>query len=151
AEFGRIDDDFALDPIRDDPEFSDVINAGKRDRRYSTVWSDDGPYESVVLSGIDPNEQLARCRRLLEDGYRPAAVSVARTVSTGPLSSVSVWQRPRPSEEEKERLAKRQAKAAVALIRMGKSEEIWPLLQHSPDPRLRSWIISLLSPLQADP
>jgi formylglycine-generating enzyme required for sulfatase activity len=34
---------------------------------------------------------------------------------------------------------------------MGKAENIWPLLKHSPDPRVRSWIIHKLSPLGADP
>ncbi len=55
------------------------------------------------------------------------------------------------SEETKDRLAERQARAAVGLIRMGKSEEISPLLVHSADPRLRSFIVNWLNPLGADP
>ena len=38
-----------------------------------------------------------------------------------------------------------------ALVRMGKAEEVWPLLRHSADPRLRSFIVNWLSPLGADP
>ena len=34
---------------------------------------------------------------------------------------------------------------------MGKAEEVWPLLRHSADPRLRSFIINWLNPLGADP
>jgi eukaryotic-like serine/threonine-protein kinase len=34
---------------------------------------------------------------------------------------------------------------------MGKASEIIPLLRHSPDPRLRSFLINWLSPLGADP
>ena len=34
---------------------------------------------------------------------------------------------------------------------MGKAEEVWPLLRHSADPRLRSFIVNWLSPLGADP
>src|SRR5262249_3601359 len=50
-----------------------------------------------------------------------------------------------------DRLAERQARAAVALVRMGKAEEVWPLLRHSADPRLRSFIINWLNPLGTDP
>ena len=55
------------------------------------------------------------------------------------------------SETVKDRLAERQARAAVALLRMGKAEEVMPLLRHSADPRLRSFIVNWLSPLGADP
>jgi len=34
---------------------------------------------------------------------------------------------------------------------MGKAEEVWPLLRHSADPRLRSFIVNWLNPLGADP
>ena len=55
------------------------------------------------------------------------------------------------SERVRDRQAERQARAAVALLRMGKVGEITPLLRHSADPRLRSFIINWLSPLEADP
>jgi len=50
----------------------------------------------------------------------------------------------------KEKLAKRQANAAVALLKMNQPEKVWPLLQHSPDPRVRSYLIHRLAPLGAD-
>ena len=53
-------------------------------------------------------------------------------------------------EEVKEKLAKRQANAAVALLRMHQPATVWPLLKHSPDPRLRSYLIHRLGPLGAD-
>ncbi len=55
------------------------------------------------------------------------------------------------SEMVKDRLAERQARAAIALFRMGKVEEFIPLLRHGADPRLRSFIVNWLSPLGADP
>ena len=55
------------------------------------------------------------------------------------------------SETVKDRLAERQARAAVALLRMGKAGEVMPLLRHSADPRLRSFIVNWLNPLGADP
>jgi formylglycine-generating enzyme required for sulfatase activity len=54
------------------------------------------------------------------------------------------------SDESREKLAKRQANAAVTLLKMNQPEKVWPLLKHSPDPRLRSYLIHRLSPLGAD-
>jgi len=55
------------------------------------------------------------------------------------------------SEMDKDRLAERQARAAITLLRMGKAGEIIPLLRHSADPRLKSFIVNWLNPLGADP
>ena len=79
------------------------------------------------------------------------SLSVVRTSPDRPPVTASVWHRPVVSEEAKDRLAERQARAAIALIRMGKPDEVWPLLRHSADPRLRSFIINWLNPLGADP
>jgi hypothetical protein len=55
------------------------------------------------------------------------------------------------SEGKKELFAKRQANAAVALLRLGTPERVWPILKHSPDPRARSYFIHWLGPLGGDP
>ncbi len=57
---------------------------------------------------------------------------------------------PDAKEDAKETLAKRQANAAVALLRMNRPEKVWPLLKHSPDPRVRSYLIHRLGPLGVD-
>ena len=54
-------------------------------------------------------------------------------------------------DAEKDHLAQRQARAAVALVRLGEGEKVWTLLRHSPDPSVRSIIVNLLNPLGADP
>lgn len=54
------------------------------------------------------------------------------------------------SDESREKLAKRQANAAVALLRVNQPTKVWPLLQHSSDPRVRSYLIHRLGPLGAD-
>jgi hypothetical protein len=58
-------------------------------------------------------------------------------------------------QDAKEKLAKRQANAAVALLRMGQADKVWTLLKRDPDrfddPRLRSYLIHRLGPLGADP
>jgi serine/threonine protein kinase/formylglycine-generating enzyme required for sulfatase activity len=51
------------------------------------------------------------------------------------------------SDDKREKLARRQANAAVALLRMNQAEKVWPLLKHSPDPRVRSYLIHCLMPL----
>ena len=53
-------------------------------------------------------------------------------------------------ENGKEQLGKRQANAAVALLRMNQAETVWPLLKHSRDPRVRSYIIHRCAPMHAD-
>ena len=58
---------------------------------------------------------------------------------------------PSRAEADKDGLAERQARAALSLVRMGKGETVWPLLRHSPDPRLRSFIVNWLKPLDVDP
>ena len=67
-----------------------------------------------------------------------------------PLTT-SVWSRPLVPEESKDRLAKRQANAAVALLRLEREHKVWPILQHRPDPRTRSYLIHRIGPLGADP
>ncbi len=54
-------------------------------------------------------------------------------------------------EAAKEKLAKRQANAAVAMLKMNQPEKVWPLLKHSPDPRMRSYLIHRFGPLGAAP
>ena len=41
----------------------------------------------------------------------------------------------------KESLAMQQASAAIALLRLDQPADVWPLLRHSPDPRVRTYII----------
>ncbi len=58
---------------------------------------------------------------------------------------------PDANDEVKEKLAKRQANAAVALLKMDRStEKVWPLLKHGPDPRTRSYLIHRLIPFGAE-
>jgi eukaryotic-like serine/threonine-protein kinase len=56
------------------------------------------------------------------------------------------------SDPQREALAKRQANAAVALLRLNQPAKVWPLLRRTPpdDPRVRSYLIHRLSPLGAD-
>jgi formylglycine-generating enzyme required for sulfatase activity len=151
AVFGQIEDDLALDPIRDEPAFTEIMKASHPERRYAAVWSAEASFESISLGGLDSAEAMRRARDLAAQGYRPVAWSVVRPTPAGEVVTASVWHRPVVSEDAKDRLAERQARAAAAMVRLGKAEAVWPLLRHSPDPRLRSFIVNWLSPLGADP
>lgn len=54
-------------------------------------------------------------------------------------------------EAEKERIAQGQAIAAIALLKLGKTGQFWPLLKHNPDPRTRSYLIHWAAPQNVDP
>jgi serine/threonine protein kinase/formylglycine-generating enzyme required for sulfatase activity/tetratricopeptide (TPR) repeat protein len=150
ADFGRMDEDPDLDPIRDDPSFTEIMKGGHPECRMAAVWASNASVESTPIYGDDPAAHLRKCRELIAQDYRPVSWSVTRTTPEGPLMAASVWQRPVVQEETKDRLAERQARAAVALVCMGKAEEVWNLLRHSADPRLRSFILNWLNPLGAD-
>jgi hypothetical protein len=84
---------------------------------------------------------FAKLRDQVEKGL-PILIGVIDTALPADLPS---------SDEQRETLAKRQANAAVALLRMNRPEKVWELLRHRPDPRVRSYLIHRLSPLGADP
>jgi len=151
ADFGSMDGEGDLDPIRYDKAFAEIMKAGHPDRRYAAVWSSDASFEAIPIYGLDPAAHLQKCRELIAEGYRPVSLSLSRSTPEAPLLAASVWHRPTVQEEFKDRIAKRQARAVIALVRMGKTDRVWALLRHSPDPRLRSFIVNWLNPLAADP
>jgi eukaryotic-like serine/threonine-protein kinase len=51
---------------------------------------------------------------------------------------------------ERDRLARRQAHAAAALLRLGSAEKVWPMLQHSADPSSRSYLVNAAASLGVD-
>lgn len=55
------------------------------------------------------------------------------------------------SPETKRARAIRQANAAVALLRLNRAELVWPLLRHSPDPTLRSYLVERIGSLGVSP
>jgi len=95
---------------------------------------------------------------LVKDGnlqqYRELIVKLqaypAETIA-GMKHELSRTPAPQDSEEEKDRLARRQANAAITLFRLGEVEPVWPLFRHSPDPTARSYLMHYLSALGGDP
>ncbi|MBS0202281.1 MAG: SUMF1/EgtB/PvdO family nonheme iron enzyme [Planctomycetes bacterium] len=54
------------------------------------------------------------------------------------------------STADKTALARRQASLAVALVVMGRTEKVWPLLQDRPDPTMQSFLVDRLGPGRTD-
>ena len=86
-------------------------------------------------------EQMTGSRRL-------AKFLVVRRLETELVNQQSTEPR---DEEDKDELDQRQAMRAVALARLGRPEKVWPMLRHSDDPSVRSYIVNWLKPLGADP
>jgi hypothetical protein len=137
-------------PLRVPAEFLPLLSAAGVERRYTALWHPSPLWTSTEVHGLDPADHLARCNSLLAQGYRPASISAIEIEAGKPLVTASVWQRPLVAEGDKEQLAKRQAAAAIALLRLGRADSVWPLLRHSPDPRVRTYLIHRLSPMGAD-
>jgi formylglycine-generating enzyme required for sulfatase activity len=108
--------------------------------------------DEVQLLTDAQERQFAAVYPKLEAHRETALVLLEREINT-PLASVvgRTAKEAKEIERANERLAKRQANAAVALLRMGRPAIVWPLLEHRKDPRVRTYLIHRLGPLGADP
>ena len=94
---------------------------------------------------------------LLDSEEKPFAVLFdklkARQERAVPVLEAELARKPAPdaTADAQDHLAQRQARAAVALVRLGQGEKVWTLLRHSPDPSVRSYIVNWLKPLGAGP
>src|SRR5262249_25810521 len=106
--------------------------------QYTALWQSHASIDPALdmqrLPCMDGTKHLDRCRALASLGYRPAAIAISCREEKL-LSAASVWHRARVTDEALEALAKRQANAALILLRFGQEECVWPLLRHNPDPR----------------
>ena len=158
----KLDEEEASSSALNDPEFLTPIRRRRNLVKdggfefddhllYGTVWQNDSRIESAALFHVSPAELIKRCNNLVAHGFRPKGISVALVSDEDKLLAASVWHRPVVSDEDKEILAKRQCNAAIGLLRLKETRKVWPLLTHSPDPRVRTWIIHRLSPMGASP
>jgi formylglycine-generating enzyme required for sulfatase activity len=110
-------------------------------RQYASAWRDDTTREARGLHGLSAQAHLARCRELIAAGYRPVALSLAALAGEKTPLAASAWHRPVPPAEARDRLASRQGTAAATLLHLKEPEPVWPLLRHSPDPTVRSYVL----------
>ena len=107
-------------------------------------YTDDNPTELAnLLMDADEKQFAVIFSKFKDRGEQGLPVLIAEIDKKLPSELPS-------SDDKREALAKRQANAAVALLRMNQPAHVWSLLKHSPDPRVRSYLIHKLYPLGAD-
>jgi serine/threonine protein kinase/formylglycine-generating enzyme required for sulfatase activity len=139
-----------LDPVRDRllGPLSEAFRGGRAeaDRSWATSilteYAADWPDVLADLLLDADAKQFAVLYPRVETHREKAMAAMSETLAAA-LGS-------KPTDREKEELAKRQANAAVALLKMGEPGKVWPLLKHSRDPRVRSYLIHRFGPLGAD-
>src|SRR5262249_45595939 len=110
--------DADLDPLHAERGFGALLRRLDLGRRYAAVWHQSTTHTSAQSHGLSPQAHRKRWRELMAQGYRPAALGVTATPS-GALVTASVWHRPVVAEEQRIGLARRQGRAAAALVRLG--------------------------------
>src|SRR5262249_9543347 len=145
--YDSIQDDAHFDPIRDIPAFRAFMSAARPDRNYAAVWrrapgyNPDQPprFLPVERHHVDPAAPPTGCLELMAKGFRPISISVVELPGDGALAAASLWQQPVVQVGDRDGLARRRANAAVALARLGSPDEVQRLLEHRPDPSVRSY------------
>lgn len=94
--------------------------------------ADDAPRLAELALRATPRQFDAIARPLIPQAERVRAELAREAGATLPDIA---------DENEKDRLARRQANAILLLRRMGDDRYLWPALGHRPDPRLRSFLI----------
>jgi formylglycine-generating enzyme required for sulfatase activity len=150
ADFPNVQTDPDLDALRQRPDFAALLAQGHLERRYAAVWHGSASRVSQELHALAPADHLKRSRELAGWGWRPVAIAGAVVAPGKPPLLASVWHRPVVPEADRDRLARRQARSAVALLQLDAAGRVWPLLRHRPDPRLRTYLIHYLGRLGTD-
>jgi formylglycine-generating enzyme required for sulfatase activity/tRNA A-37 threonylcarbamoyl transferase component Bud32 len=139
----------ALRPVRHHllGPLTQAFRTGAAERRLAAAYllgdyaSDRPEVLAELLQDADRKQFALLFSKVLPHRERVVAV-LSDTVKT-PLEA-------KKTDDDKETLAKQQANAAVALLRLGQPGQVWPVLAHRPDPRARSYLIHYLAPLGAD-
>jgi hypothetical protein len=118
--------------------------------RYAALWRADVEFESRLVTADSPEEMLVRVQELLADDYRPTAIAMLAQTSDAAPRPTLVFHRPIIPDALKEQLAIQQATAATALLRLEETSQVWPLLEHQADSRLRTYLLHRLAPYEAE-
>jgi hypothetical protein len=149
--FQRMREDSDLAPLQDHPRFAAVSQREPSARRQTAVWNANSEFTSTGLHRLGTKEQVEHAERLIAQGYRPISFSVAESNEDSSMVSASVWHRPVVPDPQREALAKQQANAAIALLRLDAPHRAVSLMKHGSDSRHRSYLIHRLNPFGADP
>ncbi|MEY3172656.1 MAG: hypothetical protein RLZZ436_569 [Planctomycetota bacterium] len=114
-------------------------------------------YESRMVSAADPVALREVVLPLLSDRWRPVSIvgcgrsSTERPVADDRSVCRMLLHRPVLPESFSEMSAKQKAAAAAALIRLGDASVVWPLLDDSADPSVRTRLIRYLADIKCSP
>ena len=105
----------------------------------------------------DKPEQLAELVKATEPRFGAVLLSVLVGASREPSVAALLQELDRSfaqadGDDQKDRLARRQANAAAALVQLGQQEDrVWPLLRQGSDPCVRTYLIHGFGPLGVSP
>jgi formylglycine-generating enzyme required for sulfatase activity len=98
----------------------------------------DDTFLARAMTEAEPEASRILQHELERLGRREPVLAYLRRVLAEPLDQAR-------GELGKDRTARRQAGAAIALAALGSSEKLWPCLRHRKDPRLRTLLILSLA------
>jgi serine/threonine protein kinase/formylglycine-generating enzyme required for sulfatase activity len=102
----------------------------------------DQPELLVPLLLDASREQFAALFAKLKDQAESGVARLRLELTQKPAANATV--------DARDEWAKRQANGAVALLRLGQADSVWPLLRHSRDPSVRSYLIHRFRHMGAD-
>lgn len=136
------DPDFAS--LHEVPRFESLLEKAIPPARFAGLWHANVDVNSRLIALDAAAASRQELKQLLSSGYRPHAITVDSQVSH------LVLHLPLVPDAAKERLAKDQAAAAIALLRLDAADNVWPWLQDRPDPRMRSYMLKRLAQVSVD-
>jgi formylglycine-generating enzyme required for sulfatase activity len=110
------------------------------------LLADFGADDRSLLADLLQDASPAQFKLLwprLEAHGQSIALALRKSLELGPPAKAS--------QSVKDALARRQANAGVALLRLGQQNQVWPKLGAGADPRLRSFLIHAFQPFGVDP
>lgn len=152
-----------LEVLWTDPEFiqlttrqvQPIDGVGGEQRLYAFLMSSRTTKDVQTLIETDPQRHLKLAQKLVKDGWRPISVTPTMVAVNQPATIVSIWHRPDVLQQglaqiDEEKLQK-QATAAVALLRIGDPDPVWPFLKSSQTAGIRSRIVTRVENAGVDP
>ena len=146
----HIGSDVDLVALHADARFAELLAQIKPPARYAALWRADVEFESRLVTAASPRELLLRVQELVDQDYRPNAIAMLAATADAALHPTLVFHRPIIPDALKEQLAIQQATAATAMLRLEETAQVWPLLEHQADSRLRSYLLHRLAPYEAE-
>ncbi|MGP0066585.1 MAG: SUMF1/EgtB/PvdO family nonheme iron enzyme, partial [Isosphaeraceae bacterium] len=118
--------------------------------------AEDRPLVASILAGYAEDRPELLAELIGDAGSGEFAVLLASKWSEGPgaveaLNAALATLNATYQADPRDRTAASIANTAIALLRLGRADVVWPLLRQSTDPRIRSHLIDRMGPLGCDP